>query len=105
MLSIWASIPMGSRVGGGDCDGVNTADQRQVQAARLVKAAQEFRDAAARLRASLAAPATVAPLEQVLQEITAGGTGSPPPPRRVSLHGGAFSRSRPTPELGRSRAP
>jgi hypothetical protein len=73
MLWIWASIPMGSRVVGGDCDGVNTADQRHVQAARLVQAAQDFRDAAARPGASLAAaPATVAPLGEALQEINAG---------------------------------
>src|SRR5436190_3082212 len=63
---------MGSRVVGGDCDGVNTADQRHVQAARLVPTAQAFRDAAARPGASLAAPATVAPLEEALQEINAG---------------------------------
>jgi hypothetical protein len=72
MLWIWASIPMGSRVVGGDCDGVNTADQRHVQAARLVQAAQDFRDAAARPGASLAAPATMAPREEALQEINAG---------------------------------
>jgi hypothetical protein len=72
MLWIWASIPMGSRVVGGDCDGVNTADQRHVRAARLVQAAQGCRDAAARPRASLAAPATMAPLEEALQEINAG---------------------------------
>jgi hypothetical protein len=72
MLWIWASIPMGSRVVGGDGDGVNTADQRYVQAVRLVQAAQDFRDAAARPGASLAAPATVAPLEEGLQEINAG---------------------------------
>jgi hypothetical protein len=72
MLWIWASIPMGSRVVSGDGDGVNTADQRFVQAVRLVQAAQDFRDAAARPGASLAAPATVAPLEEGLQEINAG---------------------------------
>ena len=71
MLWIWASIPMGSRVAGGDYDGVNTADQRHVQAARLVQAAQDFRDAAARPGASLSAPAALAPLEEALQEISA----------------------------------
>ena len=72
MLWIWASIPMGSRVAAGDYDGVNTADQRHVQAARLVEAAQDFRDAAARSGASLSDLATLAPLEEVLQEISAG---------------------------------
>ena len=72
MLWIWASIPMGSRVVGGDCEGVNTADQRHVQDARLAQAAQDFRDAAARPGASLTAPATVAPLEEALQEINPG---------------------------------
>jgi hypothetical protein len=63
---------MGSGVVGGDYDGVNTADQRHVQAARLVQAAQCFRDAAARSGASLSAPATLARREGALQEISAG---------------------------------
>jgi hypothetical protein len=83
MLWIWASIPIGSRVAGGDYDCVNTADQRHVQAARLVQAAQHFRDAAARPGAALAAPATVAPLEEALQEINAG-----------DARAGSLSRSR-----------
>jgi hypothetical protein len=72
MLWLWASIPMGSGIVGGDYDGVNTADQRHVQAACLVQAAQHFRDAAARPGASLSAPATLARPEEALQEISAG---------------------------------
>jgi RNA polymerase sigma-70 factor, ECF subfamily len=58
---------MGTGVVGGDCDGVNTADQRHVQAARLLEAAHDSRDAAARAGASLSAPATVAPPEDAQQ--------------------------------------
>jgi hypothetical protein len=103
MLWIWASIPMGFRVVGGDCDGVNTADQRHVQAARLVQAAQDFREAAARPGASLAAPATVTPLEEALQEINAGwyrlADAAAP---RIAIRG-PLLEIQATPELGRSR--
>ena len=69
MPLIWASIPMGYRVVGGDCDRVNTADQRHARAARLVQADQDFPDATPGPGASLAAPATVAPQEEAPQEI------------------------------------
>src|SRR5215212_527644 len=39
MLWIWASIPMGSRVVGGDCDGVHTADPINADWYRLADAA------------------------------------------------------------------
>lgn len=51
---------------------MNPADQLHAQAGRVRQAAQEFREAAAHPASSLAAPGTLAPLEEALQAISAG---------------------------------
>jgi hypothetical protein len=63
---------MGCRLAGDDYDGVNPADQLDAQAAHVRQAALDFREAAARPGSSLGAPATLAPLEEALQAISAG---------------------------------